>query len=64
MGWFNKEKYKFEIFKDNKKEFRFRMKAPNGEIIFQSEGYKDHNALEDTIDVIKKFAGQAKKEWV
>lgn len=31
---------KFEIFKDKKKEFRFRLKARNGEIILTSESYK------------------------
>lgn len=30
---------KFEIFKDKAEEFRFRLKAPNGEIIAASEGY-------------------------
>jgi hypothetical protein len=32
--------YKFEIYKDKAGEFRFRFKAPNGEIMFGSEGYK------------------------
>ena len=30
----------FEIYKDRKGEFRFRLKAANGEIILASEGYK------------------------
>lgn len=29
-----------EIFKDKAKEWRFRVKGTNGEIIAQSEGYK------------------------
>lgn len=29
-----------EIFKDKAKEWRFRIKSPNGEIVAQSEGYK------------------------
>ena len=31
---------KFEIYKDIKEEFRFRLKANNGKIILASEGYK------------------------
>ena len=31
---------KFEIYKDKAGEFRFRLKARNGEIIAKSEGYK------------------------
>ena len=31
---------KFEIYKDKAGEFRFRLKASNGEIILASEGYK------------------------
>lgn len=30
----------FEVYKDNSGEFRFRLKAKNGEIIAVSEGYK------------------------
>ena len=30
----------FEIYKDIAGEFRFRLKAKNGEIILASEGYK------------------------
>ena len=31
---------KFELYKDKAGEFRFRLKAGNGEIILASEGYK------------------------
>jgi hypothetical protein len=31
---------KFELFRDTAEEFRFRLKAANGEIIGASEGYK------------------------
>ncbi|MEM8528462.1 MAG: DUF1508 domain-containing protein [Bacteroidota bacterium] len=30
---------KFEVYKDKAGEFRFRLKAKNGENILQSEGY-------------------------
>ncbi|MGO9155592.1 YegP family protein [Mycobacterium sp.] len=32
---------KFEIFKDKSGEFRFHLKAPNGEIIASSQGHRD-----------------------
>jgi len=32
---------KFEIFKDKAGEYRFGLKASNGEIILASEGYKN-----------------------
>jgi len=63
MGYFNKEKYKFEVYKDTKKELRFRMKAPNGEIILVSEGYKNLDGLKDTLEVIKKFSNKAEIVW-
>ena len=31
---------KFELYKDKKGEFRFRLKSGNGENILASEGYK------------------------
>ena len=31
--------YKFEIHKDKAGEFRVRFKAPNGEVMFATEGY-------------------------
>ncbi|MEE9265033.1 MAG: DUF1508 domain-containing protein, partial [Vicinamibacteria bacterium] len=30
----------FEIFKDRRGEFRFRLRASNGEIVLASEGYR------------------------
>jgi len=59
MGWFKKENYWFEIFKDERNEYRFRMRAPNTEIILTSESYKTLASLKDTLDVIKKFANKA-----
>jgi len=50
----------FEIFMDKKKKFRFRLKAPNGEIICQSEGYESKQACVDTIAVLGGYARQAK----
>jgi len=64
MGWFKKGEYNFEVFKDKKKEWRFRMVAPNGETILTSEGYKNMNDLEDTIAVIIKFAKDARVKYI
>jgi DNA-binding protein Alba len=41
---------KYQIFKDSADEFRFHLKASNGEIIAQSEGY---HAKEDCLNAIK-----------
>jgi len=64
MGLFKKENYWFEIFKDKKGELRFRMRALNNEIILTSESYKSIYSLEDTIDVIKKFAGKTEIKYL
>ncbi len=50
---------KFEIFKDNAGEFRFRLKAPNGEIIAASEGYTVKASCRDGIESVKKYAPAA-----
>ena len=44
---------KFEIFKDKAGEFRFRLKAENGEIIAASEGYKAKDGCLKGIDSVK-----------
>jgi uncharacterized protein YegP (UPF0339 family) len=51
--------YKFEIYKDKKGEFRFRLKAPNGKNMFASEGYKNKPSAMKTIESIKKNAASA-----
>ena len=45
---------KYQIYKDAADEFRFRLKASNGEIIAQSEGYETKDACKSGIDVIKR----------
>lgn len=44
---------RWEIFKDQAGQFRFRFRAGNGEIVAQSEGYSDKPACNDGIDVIE-----------
>ena len=50
---------KFEIYKDKAGEFRFRLKAKNGEIIATSEGYKAKASCENGIESVKKNAPEA-----
>ena len=47
---------KFEIFKDKRGEFRFRLKAGNGEIILASEGYKRKASCKNGIASVQKNA--------
>ena len=53
---------KWEVYKDAKGEFRFRLKASNGEIIVTGEGYKAKDGLMNGIESIKKNAPDAKVE--
>lgn len=47
---------KFELYKDKAGEFRFRLKAGNGENILASEGYKDKSSADNGIASVKKNA--------
>jgi len=47
---------KFEIYKDNAGEFRFRLKAGNGENILASEGYKAKAGAENGVQSVKQNA--------
>ncbi len=48
---------KFEIYQSEKnKEYYFRLKAGNGEIILGSEGYTTKSACENGVDSVKKNA--------
>ena len=53
---------KFEIYKDKAGEFRFRLKAKNGEIIATSEGYKAMDSCKKGIESVKKNASEAPVE--
>jgi uncharacterized protein YegP (UPF0339 family) len=46
----------FEIFKDAAGKFRFRLKAPNGEIIAASEAYENRAGCENGIASVAKNA--------
>ena len=50
---------KFEVYQDKAGEFRFRLKARNGEIIATGEGYKAKSSCMNGIDSIKRNAPDA-----
>ena len=50
---------KFEMYIDKAGEYRFRLKAKNGEPILASEGYKSKAGCENGIESIKKNAPDA-----
>ena len=50
---------KFEIYQDKAGEFRFRLKATNGQVIAVSEGYKAKASCENGIASVKKNAVDA-----
>ncbi len=55
---------KFEVYLDKAGEFRFRLKARNGEIIAVSEGYKAKASCLNGIESVKKNAPDAPTEEV
>ena len=50
---------KFEIYKDKKGEFRFRLKATNGEILATGESYPTIAGCKKGVASIKKNAPEA-----
>jgi uncharacterized protein YegP (UPF0339 family) len=56
-------KLKFEVYQDNKMEYRWRLKATNGQTIgSSSEGYKAKADCEHAIDLVKAGAAKAEVE--
>lgn len=47
---------KFEVYKDRKGEYRFRLKAANGQVIATGEGYSSKDGCMNGIDSVKKNA--------
>ena len=50
---------KFEMYTDKAGEFRFRLKATNGQIIAVSEGYKSMAGCLNGVESVKKNAADA-----
>jgi uncharacterized protein YegP (UPF0339 family) len=56
----NLDKQKFEVYEDKGKEFRWRLKASNGQVVAASSGaYATKADCEMAIDLIKKGAPKA-----
>lgn len=47
---------KFEVYKDKRGEFRFRLKAGNGQTILASEGYSAKAGCNNGIESVRKNA--------
>ena len=58
-GFATEKNPKFEIYTDKAGEFRFRLKATNGQVIATSEGYTTHAACENGVASVKKNAVDA-----
>ncbi|MBR3599155.1 MAG: YegP family protein [Lachnospiraceae bacterium] len=58
-GFATEKNPKFEIYNDKAGEFRFRLKATNGQIIAVSEGYTTHANCVNGIESVKKNAVDA-----
>ncbi len=58
-GFATEKNPKFEIYKDKAGEFRFRLKASNGQIIAASEGYVKKDSCKNGIESVKKNAPDA-----
>lgn len=50
---------KFQIYKDSRGEYRFRLKASNGEIVATGESYKSKSGVKDGIEAVKRAAASA-----
>ena len=59
-GYAAEKNPKFELYEDKKGEFRFRLKAKNGQIIATGEGYKAKAGCKNGIESIKKNVVDAK----
>ena len=52
-------KARFELYLDKRGEWRFRLVAPNNEVIAVSEGYSSKQAAKNGIEAVKKYAPEA-----
>lgn len=51
--------YHFELRRDKRGKFRFNFKAPNGRIMFSSQGYVSKSSAMKTIESLKQHVGPA-----
>ncbi len=50
---------KFEVYQDARGEFRFRLKAGNGQVIATGEAYRSKKACLNGVAAIRKIAPDA-----
>lgn len=50
---------KFELYQDKGGEWRFRLKAGNGEVIATGQGYTSKSGAQNGIDSVKRNAADA-----
>lgn len=53
--------YKFELFQDKQGKWRFNFRAPNGEIMFSSQGYSQKASAKKSIESLKSNVGAAEQ---
>ena len=58
-GYATEKHPKFEVYKDKAGEFRFRLKATNGQIIAVGEGYKAKASCLNGIESVRKNSEHA-----
>ena len=58
-GFATEKNPKFEVYADKAGEFRFRLKATNGQVIAVSEGYATHANCLNGVESVKKNAPEA-----
>lgn len=56
---FLQQRARFEIYQDAGRQYRFRLKASNGEIIAVSEAYTTKQSCEYGVSRVKQYAGAA-----
>lgn len=57
--WKQEKHPKFEVYTDKAGEFRFRLKATNGQVIAVSEGYKTIASCLNGVESVKKNAADS-----
>jgi len=50
---------KFEVYEDKAHEYRFRLKAANGEVVAQGEGYTTRSDARDGCEAVQRAADGA-----
>ena len=55
---------KFEVYQDKQGDYRFRLKASNGQVIASSQAYKTKKSCINGIESVKKNSVDSKIEEV